>query len=113
MTNVSWCLSSMALALAFVVPAQAQSSTAPRPDPLDSKASVPAVAYRSALSTYRPYAEQSVGSWREANETVNRIGGWRAYAREAREPQRPASPASAPNQIDTPMPAGHGGHQKQ
>lgn len=98
MTNVSWCLSSMALAMAFVVPAQAQSPTTTRPDPADSKASVPSVVYRSELAGYRPYAEQSVGSWREANEAVNRVGGWRAYAREAREPQPPASPASAPKQ---------------
>lgn len=113
MTHLSWCTSSIALALAIAGPAHAQPATAARPDPLDAKASVPDVVYRSALSAYRPYAEQSVGSWREANETVNRIGGWRAYAREAQQPPLPASPASAPKQADTAAPAGHGGHQKQ
>lgn len=96
MTHLPWCLSTVALATAFVAPAHAQTSAATRPDPLDAKAAVPALVYRSALSTYRPYAEQAVGSWREANETVNRVGGWRTYAREAREPQPTAAPASVP-----------------
>lgn len=113
MTYLSWCTSPMALALAIAIPAHAQTSTTSRPDALDSKASVPAVVYRSALSTYRPHAEQPVGAWREANETVNRVGGWRAYAREARVPQPPVSPASAPKQTDTATPPGHGGQQKQ
>jgi hypothetical protein len=53
-----------------------------------------------------------VGSWREANDTVNRIGGWRAYAREAKQPQSPP-----PATTGTPAPmapgkpaAGHSHH---
>ena len=38
--------------------------------------------YRSAFEGYRRYEEQPVGSWREANDLVGRIGGWQAYARE-------------------------------
>lgn len=38
--------------------------------------------HQSALEGYQPYAEQEVRSWREANDLVGRIGGWRAYARE-------------------------------
>lgn len=117
MTHLSWFTSSislaLALALAIAIPAHAQSSAVTRPDPLDAKAPVPDAVYRSALSAYRPYAEQSIGSWREANETVNRIGGWRAYAREAQQPQPSASPASAPKQADTATPPGNGGHPKQ
>ena len=45
------------------------------------------------MSGYRPLAEAPVGSWKEANERVNRIGGWRAYAREAAQPA--SAPASA------------------
>jgi hypothetical protein len=42
--------------------------------------------YVSVLAQYQPYADQSVGSWPEANATVQGIGGWRAYAREMQGP---------------------------
>lgn len=62
-------------------------------DPLDPTVTVPASVHRSSLASYRSAGEPRVGSWKDANEQVNRIGGWRAYAREA---AAPASPASAP-----------------
>lgn len=52
-------------------------------DPLDAAAVVPAAAHRSALSAYRPSPDATPGSWQDANDAVARIGGWRAYAREA------------------------------
>lgn len=79
-------------ALSLAALAQAQPAR-PAPDPLDPKAVVPPAAHRSPLSAYRPWAEAPVGSWTEANERVNRIGGWRAYAREAAQPA--SAPASA------------------
>lgn len=56
-----------------------------------SSPAVPALAYRSVFTAYKGYADQPVTSWREANETVNRIGGWRAYAKEAAQAERPAA----------------------
>ncbi len=52
--------------------------------------------YTSPLNDYQAYADQSVQSWQEANDTVGRIGGWRTYAREARtaEPAKDAVPSS-------------------
>lgn len=38
--------------------------------------------YDSPLGTYRKWQEQPVQSWREANDTVGKIGGWRTYASE-------------------------------
>jgi hypothetical protein len=61
-----------------------------RPDPLDASAPVAPLTHRSALAAYRPAHDVPVGSWKDANDTVTRIGGWRAYARE------PAAPSSAP-----------------
>jgi hypothetical protein len=90
--------SALAMALAAAAPTQAQPKPA-TPDPLDPKAAVPPAQHRSAMGTYRPSADTPVGSWKEANERVNRIGGWRAYAREA------AQPASAP--VSAPAPAAH------
>lgn len=72
-------------------------------DPLDPRVTVPAAVHRSSLTSYRSAGELRVGSWKDANEQVNRIGGWRAYAREAAAPVAPAAPASMP----APAAAGH------
>lgn len=84
---------------------------ASRPNPLDPKAEVPAVTYRSALQGYRPYADTEPGAWIETNERVGRIGGWRVYAKEAREPQAPVAGTNAPQEPGKPAPAAHGGHK--
>ncbi|MBN8489822.1 MAG: hypothetical protein J0M00_00115 [Burkholderiales bacterium] len=111
--------------------AQAQGASSPgsahpaptvRPDPLDAKASVPALSYRSSLSRYRGLGEDKPVSWREANDAVARIGGWRVYAREAQQPEptpsgteAAASPKPGRSGMDNakpmPMPPGHGGHK--
>ncbi len=52
--------------------------------------------YRSTLEGYQPFADEKRASWREANDNVGRIGGWRAYANEA--------------QGTATTPGGHGGH---
>ena len=99
-----------------------------RPDPLDPKATVPALRYESAIAQYRRLSDEKTVSWRDANDTVARIGGWRVYAREAQQADPPASAsasASAPTPpvsrppagmpADTtqkPTPAGHGGHKQ-
>ena len=82
-----------------------------RQNPLDAKADVPGVIYRSALQGYRPYADTEPGSWIESNDRVGRIGGWRVYAKEAREPQAPAAGASAPQEPAKAAPAAHSSHK--
>jgi hypothetical protein len=47
--------------------------------------------YTPAFNAYKRYQDAPVGSWQNANQTVNSIGGWRAYARQAQEPQTPAA----------------------
>lgn len=89
----------------------AQSTPSKRLDPLDAGASVPAAAYASALANYQPYSEQGVVSWKQANEAVNRIGGWRVYAREARQPEAAQTPANPTAPAPAGAPAGHGGHK--
>lgn len=73
--------------------ASAQTPPPSRPDPLDPHAAVPAATHRSALARYRAASEPQIGDWKEANRNVNRIGGWRAYAREAHAPASAASAA--------------------
>jgi hypothetical protein len=80
--------------------AQAQPApTAPtaRPaDPLDAGVTVPAAIHRPAFAGYRRFAEQEVGPWRAANDTVGAIGGWRAYALEVQAGAADAAPAAVP-----------------
>jgi hypothetical protein len=85
-------LAALTLTGASLTPAQ---SAPQRPDPADAKAPTGALVHRSALATYRGHgAPVPALPWREANDAVERIGGWRAYAREASA--SPASAASAP-----------------
>lgn len=82
--------------LAAVATTHAQSGSRPgTADPLDARAAVPAVTYVSPFIGYRPDGVIKVAPWKEANDTVARIGGWRAYAREASQPA-PAGPVPAP-----------------
>lgn len=99
-TRAPGALAAWALALLGAAsPAAAQSAAKappPRPDPLQADAPVPPAVYRSSLAQHRRHADQPVQAWSQSNETVNRIGGWRAYAREAHEAQRAASAPAKP-----------------
>ena len=81
---------------------------------------MPTLSYESSFARYRLLGDEKPASWRDANDTVTRIGGWRVYAREAQQPDPApatapapaAGPADAPPAAKpTPMPAGHGGHK--
>jgi hypothetical protein len=71
--------------------------------------------FDSVLSRYKPMTDQKLGSWREANDTVARIGGWRTYLKESQTPDAaapgatnvPAAPAAAAPTATKPH-AGHG-----
>lgn len=90
-------------------------SAAPAGEPAPSAAALE-LTYRSTFDGYQRFADEKVGSWREANDTVGRIGGWRAYAKEASEPAKPAGAAPGAAAIGT-TPASaadpHTGHGKQ
>lgn len=64
-----------------------------QPDPLNAQASSPSLAWRSAFEHYRAWADSPPLSWRDANAQVERIGGWRAYAREAAQAAQAAKTA--------------------
>lgn len=104
-----------AMTIANAEAQQAQPGAAPPTvarDPGDPRAAVPPIEYRSAFSRYRPNVEAEVGSWREKNDDVRRIGGWRVYGREAtvdsNATEVPPGEAKAAGDV-TPKPA-HG-HQ--
>ncbi len=62
---------------------------------------------KRALDGYQPYTDEKIQSWKEANDSVGRIGGWRAYAREAQQVQQTPAASGAAGQPDP-----HAGHGK-
>ena len=79
--------------------------------PADTEALQPSLPtklqYSSAIGAYQAYADQQVQSWREANDRVGQIGGWRAYAKEIKT-GKPASVKDAAPSSD-PHAGHHGG----
>ena len=79
-------------------------------DPADAAAPVPPATYQSPFGQYRVLGEDRNTPWKEANDTVRAIGGWRAYARESAEAAKaraaiPASPAPMATPAPAPSPA--------
>jgi hypothetical protein len=75
--------------------------------------------FDSVLSQYKPMTDQKLGSWRDANDTVTRIGGWRAYLKQSQTPDatRPVpaapsvpAPSPAPSQLAPKAADPHAGH---
>ena len=95
--RLGWLPASLAWLACAPFHAGGQPFTAPSADPGDSRAAVPALRYRSTLApgTSAP-APAEAPRWREANHTAARVGGWRAYLREAQTPAAasPDAPAS-------------------
>ena len=60
--------------------------------------------YRSAFENYQPFTDQPVQPWRDSNDTVGRIGGWKSYAREG-QGDTPPGGEGMPD-----MPGMKGGH---
>lgn len=73
--------------------------------------------YQSAFEGYQPYGDDKLLSWKESNDTVGRIGGWRVYAREAQgaQPSPANGPAGATRPADAVVPVAdpHAGHGKR
>jgi len=42
--------------------------------------------FDSVIGQYQAHKDQKVAPWRETNDTVEKIGGWQVYAREAQMP---------------------------
>ena len=97
-SRLAWPLlafSSLAVTAAF---AQTAASTNPAAS-AGQIAAITAVppAFSSVFKSYKPFVEEKPADWRQANDDTARIGGWRAYAKEASEPN-PASATPAAKQ---------------
>ena len=58
--------------------------------------------YESSFQNYQRYSASPIQSWKQSNDTVKDIGGWRAYAKEITQEQntKPSTPTHS-----------HGAHQ--
>jgi hypothetical protein len=65
------------------------------------------VTYKSPIEDYKAFVDEKVTSWKAANDKVGQIGGWRAYAKEARQPDN--TPTPSPNSAPMQKPAGSSG----
>ena len=68
--------------------------------PASTHATASGGSYRSAFEGYRPFQPPEVRGWREANDEVARIGGWKAYAKEAQsggESKDASNPSADPH----------------
>jgi hypothetical protein len=79
---------------AGIAPAQTSAPANAQPQALPT-------AYRSVFEGYQPYTDKKIVPWKESNDNVGRIGGWREYAKEAAQvtpgrqaPDAPAKPGS-------------------
>ncbi len=63
--------------------------------------------YSSIFTQYHPFKEQLLLPWREANDAVEKIGGWRFYAKEAQQADKDEKPSELPTNNDPH--SGHGG----
>jgi hypothetical protein len=90
----------LALTLAVACcPAVAQPSAAPAP-------------YQSVFDSYQPFADEKLAPWKESNDTVGKVGGWRAYAREAAgAAPAPAAPAPPPGRAPAAAPVAAPAHK--
>lgn len=67
------------LACLHVSSAWAQSEI--KPEALPAEKPVELV-YQSSFQNYQRYATSDIQPWKQSNDTVKDIGGWRAYAKE-------------------------------
>jgi hypothetical protein len=75
--------------------------------PSDPKAEVPRMRFESSFKDYRKLEDRPLASWKQANELVYRLGGWKAFASGNVPDVAPAPATTAPPPADP----GHAGHK--
>lgn len=78
-----------------------------RPNPLDPRAKVPPVEFRSAFDGYRRFADDDLADWRKANQEVAAAGGHGGQGSGHGAGQRTSKP-----QPGKPEASGHEAHHK-
>lgn len=98
----------VACALFAALPAQAQ--TAPNTAEKSASTEPFNLRYQSPMVGYQPYADTTIESWTKSNQTVQSIGGWKAYAKESSTSAGDQKNTAHPNH-SMPMQNSHGEHK--
>lgn len=53
--------------------------------------------YQSSFQNYQRYSASDIEAWKQANDTVKDIGGWREYAKEITKNQDTKPPSANPS----------------
>jgi hypothetical protein len=108
-TNLTPWTQGVAVILALLAGAHANAQTVDKPVVPPVSSTWGSWRYTSPLEGYQRYADTGLSSWVQSNQTVQEIGGWKAYAKEAVDaPQESKRPA--PPHHDKPMGHSHGKH---
>jgi hypothetical protein len=67
------------------------------PDAAPQRPALTPLNYRSVFTGYQAFNDQPVAPWRATNDTVEKIGGWRAYAKEAAQADTPVDASVSPD----------------
>jgi hypothetical protein len=70
------------------------------PASISTKSTANVLQFDSVFDRYQSFKNEKVGSWRDANDTVNRVGGWREYLKQSQQPDPPET--TTPKQSPTP-----------
>lgn len=98
------CARSLRAAAFLLIAASTAPATFASSDPTDAGAAVPPVQYRSPFYDYRSFGDSVRTPWRQANDEVARIGGWRTYLREAQQAREAVEAADASGRAQSPIP---------
>lgn len=86
--------------------------------PVDNSTEISPLTFNSTYTNYQKFGEPPIITWRGANDSVGKTGGWRFYAREATLPEAADSSAEQKSQSQVnesaKPPAGtlpHNGHE--
>mgnify|MGYP006287468719 CR=1 FL=1 len=78
-TNKPWPELKWALMGYVLLTSQMAQSQTPLNAATDQEIRLP---YKSQLEGYQRYTSSKIETWRKSNQTVEQIGGWKAYAKE-------------------------------
>ena len=99
------CVRGLRVAAFLLIAASTAPATFARSDPTNAGGAVPLVQYRSPFYDYRTFGDSVRTPWRQANDEVARIGGWRTYLREAQQAREAVEAADTSGRAQSPIPA--------
>jgi hypothetical protein len=87
--------------LAFLYLGSVWAQSELKPEVLQTQKTVELI-YQSSFQNYQRYSASDIQAWKQANDAVKDIGGWKAYAKEITQEQNTKPPTTT---------SSHGAHK--